>query len=188
MRALLALTLLLHAPVQVAAQAATTATEPAPEAVTLEFLQALKRSDWAAAVSYSDPVEMAAFANIFHRLAETPGAEQELAQIFNLKEGEQVAALPPAELVARMLAYSIGRNPETSAALKTAEYQVLGRVDEGSDQTHVVLRVTIRVQSAQVGTAEIRSLRHTAQGWRLQLPAEMKGMIAGFAAASGGEN
>jgi len=153
-----------------------------PESVVTVFLSGLTAGDWKSSTRLMDSAETAHFSDIIHRLASKPGVASGLAQAWHITEAE-VQSLSPSDLLAAIMQVAAGSSQATGDLLKTASYTILGRVDEGADQAHIVIRTRISVKGVEVSTTEVRSLRRSAVGWRIELPAEMKGLIAGFEAA-----
>jgi len=152
-----------------------------PESVVVGLLRHLQRHDWPGVAAYYDPAEVARFADVMHRFLAVPGAGEGLAQALSLSVEESLALSPPA-LFAQFLALGARTNPEVFDALKTAEYRVVGRVEEDAAHIHLVLRGRMSLKGLALNATELRSFRQTSRGWRLELPNEMQGFIVGLEA------
>ena len=158
---------------------------PAPsapaESVATSFLTHMKAQDWPGAAQYFDSREIARFADVFQRYAAQPQAGEGMAQILGITR-EELLALPPADLFAQFLAVGAKANPDLYEAMKTSTYQILGRIAEDSDQVHLVLRGAMTLKGVAFSAVEVRSFHRSPQGWRLQMPPEMSGLVLGLEA------
>jgi hypothetical protein len=179
---------------QAAAQTAPDATSPADVARLVYTL--VDGGNWPGAAALLDPEAMADFqreqvehARAMARWAEARpegtggappvGGDLLLRYIYKVRTPDELAALPPATVTARMLAAkhrrhrSRPRGPPTPPEPLVTRV-VVGSVAEGDSLAHVVLRTRIEgaavpLPSPVADAADVLTLRRTAAGWRAQL-------------------
>lgn len=177
---------LLLLPITLAGQAIP-ASLPA-DSVTMRMLSAIQKQDYSAAATFFDPVETDEFIAAFRPLTSSPEAAATFAQALGLPDGAALASATPTELLGRFLSVAAKANPDAFESVSTARYAIVGQVMEGGTQTHVVLRASLSMKGYDITTAELRSLIKRDVGWRIQLPAEMRGMIVGLKVAAQSQN
>lgn len=144
-----------------------------PEAAAAALYAAMQRSDWKGAAALFDPAALKEFRDTMAPLlelgADSPQAGA-LAMMFGGLEPAKLKAASDAEFFAAFFGGIVA-----SAGVKLDRQQVLGSVAEG-DTRHVVTRNTASGMGMQITQMEVVSVRKTADGWRVLLSGEMKGM------------
>lgn len=144
-----------------------------PEAAAAALYAAMQRGDWKGAAALFDPAALKEFRGTMAPLLElgADGAQAEaLAMMFG---GLEPAELKAASDTAFFAAFFGGI--VASTGVKLDQQQVLGSVAEG-DVRHVVTRNTVSGMGIRLTQMEVVSARKTADGWRVLLSGEMKGM------------
>jgi hypothetical protein len=169
--------------------AVTAAQEPVvlpasfpPESVAVAFFKHHHSYGWHGSAPYFDPAELGRFADIIQRFLERRDTRKGLAKIFQLSVAE-IQALSPQALLEHFLTLASKREPTIFNAARTATFATLGRVEEDSSHVHLVIRTELAFRGMGFAATEVRSFRRTPDGWRLELPYPMQGLMIGMEAA-----
>lgn len=158
---------------QGAAAAATAAQSP--EAAATALYQAMKRKDWTGAAALFDPEALKEFRQALAPLFEAASADEASAAAISTLFGGMGQARLKAVSDAEFFAAFFG-GVSAAAGVSLDSQQVLGSVAEHDDLRHVVTRNTASGSGLTLTKMEVVSTRRTADGWRILLSGDMKGM------------
>ncbi len=149
-----------------------------PEQVTQEFVQATRDTNWSRMAALLHPTALAQFHSFFAPVLQcrTPEAAEARRAIFGITSSVQAARTPDSVLVAALFRTMSSQQSGFAEVLRTARLQVLGHVAEGNDTVHVVSRLTVVVDSMQVGQMEVVSLSRDGPTWRVLLKSDLSAL------------
>lgn len=146
-----------------------------PEQVSQEFLQATRDTNWSRVAALLHPAALAQFHGLFAPVLEcqTPQASEARRELFGITSAVQAARMPDSVLIAALFRATAGREAGLASILHTAQLQVLGHVAEGPDTVHVVSRLSVSIDSMQIGQMEVISLARDGPTWRVLLKSDL---------------
>ena len=151
-----------------------------PEDVARRALQALKqdRLDDFAALMHPEALARAKTLLLsIVRAAAKEGAEKEVLGLFRgVETPEQLEKLNDVEFFVSFYGGLTSMLPQMKELLEGAEVRVIGHVSEGKDVAHVVYRISMTSDGAQITKLTVLSVRKTEQGWRMLLSGDIEGV------------
>lgn len=153
-------------------------TAETPEEVAQQFVQATRDTNWSRVAALLHPAALAQFHSLFAPVLQcrTPEAEEARRSIFGITSMVQAARTPDSVLAASLFRAVARQEAGFANVLRTARLQVLGHVAEGADTVHVVSRVTVDVDSLEVGQMEVVSLAREGRTWRVLLKSDLSSL------------
>lgn len=174
--ALLTAALILLSPLARAAQS--------QEEITLKQIYATKSANWDEFTACMHPKAMARFKDLMMPVAEqataanTPDAKKILERVFGNQDLAKLKAATPPEFFRAFMANWAAKNPGFVEAMKGASVQVIGHLDEGADQSHIVYRLKMEAGGSDIVKLEIASMQKDGEEWRSQLSGELENLAA----------
>jgi hypothetical protein len=168
-------------PVGLAAQAET------PEAVTQNYLDAMRRRDWKEIATLTHPDAFIELRQLLHPLFESslPEADDFRQEFLGVRTVDEAKALTDTTVFINFLRLMGERLPPIEDGLRRAVIEPIGHVARG-DTAYVVYRSTTTVQAMPVSTLSVFSLRAVGDTWRAQLTADFTSLATALRQALGG--
>lgn len=175
-----ALAALLWAPLAQAADAAAAVDLSQPEAVVEAMSGRAQARDWKGVAALFDPAALKDFRGLLAPLValaakEAPeagaGPDPRLALLFAGMDAKQLAGASDADFFAAYMGGMVNM-----AQADVGKTEILGSVAEGEDRRHVVVRSTASAMGIAITKMQVVSLRHRAEGWRIELSGDVRGM------------
>lgn len=158
--------------------AGAAAAQETPEAVALRYFESMRANDLAANAALMDPEALASLKRTFTPLVELDTQGEVMRMLFGVGSRAEYDALAPAALYQRFLTTVMNLQPDMRAVMAGSTAQVIGRVDEGADTSHVVYRIGMEIEGARMSKIETISLRRTPAGWRTMLSADVENFVS----------
>jgi hypothetical protein len=169
-----------------------TAQAPAPPAPGSPEEIAGKAADAASAGRFDDfgklmdPESLKAFHDGFTGVfdeAEKAGKQELIGQVlpalFGVKTLDQFRGLEDGACFVSFMRANFNANPVLRDALARGKNEILGRVDEAKNTTHVVCRMTLGPAAGESGPImSVISLRKVDQSWRMLLSGDVDALMA----------
>ena len=157
---------------------------PSQEEITLKQIYATKVANWDEFTACMHPKALARFKELMMPVAEqataanTPDAKKILERVFGNQDLAKLKAAPPPEFFSNFMANWAAKNPGFVEAMKGASVQVIGHLDEGEGQSHVVYRLKMEAGGAEIVKLEIASMEKDGNEWRSKLSGELENLAA----------
>ena len=177
---LAALTLLVVTAGPVSGQAPAAVARPAadsPEAVTQRYIATLKAGDFAATARLMHPSALSAVRRLAMVLAQRDQSGRTRQELFGSADPKG-GSLTDAQVYERFLRGTVGAQPAALELMKSARAEILGHVNEGAEQAHVVYRQHLDYQGMKLNKVDVLTLRRANGEWRAMLTADFEQMIA----------
>ncbi len=157
------------------------AARETPEAVAKAYFAAMKEGDWAKLAGLMSPEALASVKDVFAGVIDADKKGEAARSIFGLKSGAEYAQLGETAVFERVMSFIVNSVPEMKTVLASSTTSILGKVDEGSDLTHVVFRTRIKAPDSEVDEVDLISLKKRGETWRALLTAELEELIMDLA-------
>jgi hypothetical protein len=162
----------------------TPAGEPkpgAPEKVVLASFAAQRKLDWETYAGLMHPEGLKEFKDLLVPVlkgAEKKGREEQ-AGLLTLFQGARdlktVLSWEPREFFLRFLKATASRSP-LKANFTGTTAKVLGKVPEGANRVHVVVRVTRTMGKVKLSKVEVVTVKRSGAAWKVTMPEELRGL------------
>jgi hypothetical protein len=139
------LLVLLGAPV--AWPSSAQAPDDAPQQVTSRFVAAMRAGDWHGMAVLMHPDALRQMRELLAALFEAPNADDVRQQLLGVTTLAEARAMSDTAVFAAVMRVMGERDAGLAAVLRSAQVEILGRVDEGRDTTHVVYRMAMTVDA-----------------------------------------
>lgn len=151
-----------------------------PEQVAGQYMAATRAADWAGMARLMHPSALRQMRELFDAILSSADAEAAEArqQLFGVRSAAEAAAMPDTLLFTNFLRTVMAMQAEVTSALRTAEMQVLGHVNEGADTVHVLTRLTLTVETIPISQMDVMSFGRLGPTWRGLLKADFTAMAA----------
>ena len=153
-----------------------------PEQVTDRFIAAMRAGDWERMASLMHPNALQEMRHLLAALFEAPNADQFRQQLLGVSTVATARALSDTAVFSSLMR-TTSQQADLANALKSAQVQILGRVNEGADTTHVVYRMAMTINGIAITRMDVMSLARSPFGWRGLLKGDVSGLAAGIRAA-----
>jgi hypothetical protein len=156
-------------------------TDPAPEKVALASFAAQRKLDWEAYADLMHPEGLNDFKGLLApvlRAAEKKGREEQaglLTLFHGARDLKTALAWEPKEFFLRFQNATASRYPLKDNFTGTTA-KVLGKVPEGANQTHVVVRVTRTMGKTKLTRVEVVTVKRSGGAWKVAMPEELRGL------------
>lgn len=155
-----------------------------PEAVVSRQLEAMRAGDWEKFTASMHPSALQEFQNsLVSMIGAAPEGgprDEMLKAFFDGKSVADLTGITSSAFFATFMTNFSNLNPALKQGMAGAEGQVLGHVDEGSDKTHVVMRMTVSMGETQVTKMDVTSLQREGDSWKALLKGDMQAVVAGM--------
>lgn len=159
----------------ISAQAAT--AQDTPVDVARRHFAALKSGNVDAYMDLMHPDELAKFKSMLAPAMAADTSGEGAKQLFDLNNSAEFMRLTDREVFARVLKKFVMDSPDFQETMTTMQVEPIGSVMEGTDMSHVVYRMKIRIyDEVDVTSMEVVSMRRFNNSWRMMLDKEMEGM------------
>jgi hypothetical protein len=148
-----------------------------PEAFARRYVATLVAGDFAANARLMHPQALGTIRRFVTVLAERDSTGQAVRQLLGV-ERSGVAALTDEQVYERFLRTVVGSQPEFLAAMRKSRTDIIGHVDEGTDQTHVLYRLHLEVQGIRLAKIDVLTAKRVGGEWRAMLTGDIEGLIA----------
>lgn len=158
-----------------------------PEQVAKDYLKAFEQGGMEATIKYYHPESLKRFQAMMLPAFEN---QTETAKIFventwgKSLSYEELQKMPAQEFVSKVYAGFDKLRGANNVKIVSSTY--LGKVKEGDDLVHVLMRNRVQMQGAEPGhdatleKVQVTSLKAHKDSWRLQLSQEMEGASKAF--------
>jgi hypothetical protein len=153
-----------------------------PEAVAKQLMSTLSAGDFAANAALMHPSALATFRRFVVGLSASDSSGATLKQVFGVSSSAALDTLSDAQLYARFFGAMVAAQPEMSATIRSATYDVIGHVNEAPDLAHVVYRMTMTVDGIAVRKVTVLTLRRYGTTWRAMLTTDLENLISRLSA------
>lgn len=165
-----------------AAADTTRASQPqTPEAFAQRYVATLVAGDFAANARLMHPQALGTIRRFVTVLAARDTTGEALRQLLGVGP-KGVAALTDEQVYERFLRTIIGSQPEFLEAMRKSRTDIIGHVDEGVEQTHVLYRLHLEVQGIRLAKIDVLTLKRSGVEWRAMLSGDIEGLIARLSA------
>lgn len=111
--------------------------------------------------------------------ADKDGKSGQLIPLFDgVKSVADLKALDDRQFFVKYLRGVMAMQPGLKKAMAGAKIDMLGHVDEGSDKTHVVYKLTLEFDGTPIEKMTVNSLQKQGSKWALLLSGDTEGMVA----------
>jgi hypothetical protein len=155
-----------------------------PEAVAAAYMEAMRAGDWRAMADLMHPDALRELRGLVGPIMRHPETAQLRMAMFQTNDTLALAAISDDAFFAAFTQFVMSQDPISSAALRSAEIEVLGRIMEG-DTAHVVSRMSMVVEGASVSKMEVASFRRADGKWRSLLTGDVSGIASMLQGAIG---
>ena len=173
--------ILLAAPV--AWPSAAQAPDDAPQQVTSRFVAAMRAGDWNGMAVLMHPDALRQMRQLLAALFEAPNADEMRQQLLGVTTLAEARAMSDTAVFAAVMRVMGERDPGLAAVLRSAQVEILGRVDEGRDTTHVVYRMAMTIEGTPITRMDVMTLARSPHGWRGLLKGDLTALGAAVRAA-----
>jgi hypothetical protein len=175
------LLVLLGAPV--AWPSSAQAPDDAPQQVTSRFVAAMRAGDWHGMAVLMHPDALRQMRELLAALFEAPNADDVRQQLLGVTTLAEARAMSDTAVFAAVMRVMGERDAGLAAVLRSAQVEILGRVDEGRDTTHVVYRMAMTVEGTPITRMDVMTLARSPDGWRGLLKGDLSALGAAVRAA-----
>jgi hexokinase len=116
-------------------------------------------------------------------LFEAPNADDVRQQLLGVTTLAEARAMSDTAVFAAVMRVMGERDAGLAAVLRSAQVEILGRVDEGRDTTHVVYRMAMTVEGTPITRMDVMTLARSPNGWRGLLKGDLSALGAAVRAA-----
>ncbi len=155
-----------------------------PEQVARKVADATKAADWKAFAACFHPGALADLKRLLRDLTADEGTRVMAKTFVGLSTPEELDKLSGEQVLERFMSKISEQVPGFAEALKGADIQILGHVDEKPDLAHVVSRNRVKVGELKVTKMEVISLRRQGNRWKALLSGSLEGMVEQLRAAA----
>jgi hypothetical protein len=149
-----------------------------PEVVAQLYVSAMRQGDWQGMSRLMHPEALRQLRILLGPMLEAPEAEELREAVLGLRTAADARALGDTALFAGFLKAVAGQSPELERVLKGARTEIIGKVSEGADTVHVLMRVTLTVEGIQVSQMDIWTACRYGNTWRGMLKGDMAALAA----------
>jgi hypothetical protein len=155
-----------------------------PEAVAAAYMAAMRAGDWQAMADLMHPDALSELRGLLGPIMRHPETAQLRMAMFQTNDTLALDAVSDDAFFAAFTQFVLSQDPASSAALRNAEIEVLGRIMEG-DTAHVVSRMSMVVEGVNVSKMEVASFRLADGKWRSLLSGDVSGIATMLQGALG---
>lgn len=152
-----------------------------PRSVFEAYVKTCQASDWKAMATYLDPASLASLQGLLvevSKAAAGKGQDKQVLNAFTSAESiDGLARQSGAEAFSGLLSGLSRMNPDFQQALASSTFDYLGEIKEGDNLVHIVHRTKTKLMGVEITKVAVTTLRKTPAGWRLELDAEIKGLV-----------
>jgi hypothetical protein len=159
------------------ASAALPGAAETPEAFARKVADVTKTADWKGFAALFDPDALTELKKLLRGLLAEESTRPMGKAFTGLATAEEVDKLSGEQVFERFMSTVSTNIPGFTEALKSADIQVIGHVDEKPDLAHVVTRNTVKVGEVKVTKMEVISLRKQGDSWRALLSGSLEGVV-----------
>jgi hypothetical protein len=151
-----------------------------PDSVALAFARALSQHDFSAAAALVYPASLSELQDDLVIVAGAAPDEERARWMTGVESAQAVAALPPGEAFAHHMNRLLDIMPHLGQAFRAYNPRLIGTMVK-SDTAYVVLGVQATEMSTVLEDAHAPRLLRSDRGWRVLLPARLRGLAANLA-------
>jgi hypothetical protein len=159
------------------ALASLPAAAETPEAFARKVADVTTAADWKGFAALFDPEALADLKRLLRGMLAEETTRPMGKAFTGLSTAEEADKLSGEQVFERFMANVSGNIPGFTEALKSADIQVIGHVDEKPDLAYVVTRNTVKVGESKITKMEVISLRKQGDSWRALLSGSLEGVI-----------
>lgn len=156
-----------------------------PETTFERFMDAMRRSDWAACSRIMHPEALAEFHAIFSAMSQADESGEEARMFLGVEKPEEAATLSPKATFERVMQGIIAINPGMKQIFTTVKAAILGSVPE-DDVIHAVHRMSIEVEGTTISKVAVAPFKRDSDELRALFTADMQGMTQAIQRQIGG--
>ena len=149
-----------------------------PEAVTQQYVTALRANDWKRMTALMHPQALARFRGMMSAVLHSNEGKSLRDEFFGGATAAQLDSLNDADFYSRFLAAVMRSEPDLEAAMDSAQITIVGHVEESPDIVHVVFTMRLAMGPISISKPDIVTLKRQGNTWRALLRAEMEIMAA----------
>lgn len=166
-------------------------SQETPESVAKAYMEASRQADWIKAASYMHPDALKQLRDLFAPLVAATKSEKEKLEmegVLGVKDKAEFDKLSDAEVFGKLLGFMSSVTPELKNVLNSSMFDILGNIQESADLTHILYRMTIKVdlpglkEPISMTKLEVISMRRFETSWRAELSGDLQGMAKAMAA------
>lgn len=136
-----------------------------PEAVADLFLRSVRAIRWSAAAQFIDDETLERFRSTVTMMSD-PDTTGQVRTYLTGVDSAGLAELSAATVFDRAIGVMIDDMPGLMHSIYARDDEVIGHVDEGSEDGHTVYRTTARISGA-VPEVKVMQMRRSPGGWRV---------------------
>jgi hypothetical protein len=154
-------------------------SEPRPaEAVASAAMESTRRGDWAGFAHSMHPEALTRAKELFRPVVAADESGRAGRLFFGVSTVKQYDAMSDSSAFRALMEHLVKNLPAFAEAMKTADFKILGKVDEGGNLVHVVYRADASAEDLTVTRTSVMSLRKYHGEWRLLLTGNIEGLAA----------
>ena len=154
-----------------------------PEDIARRYSDALKTKDWAGATALMHPDALSRLKQLMRPLV-TERPVDLGNRLFRVRAASEFEALTDSEVFGRLMVSLSENSAAVMPLLASVETTPIGRIKEGPDIVHIVLRVRISGKTIVSSDVAVRTVKRHGKEWRLMLPGSLEGLVAWWTDAS----
>jgi hypothetical protein len=110
--------------------------------------------------------------------ADKEGKSGQIVPLFGVKSVADLKVLDDRQFFVKYLRGVMGLQPELKKAMAGAKVDMLGRVDEGTEKTHIIYKLNLTFDGTPIESITVNSLQKQGPKWALLLSGDTEGMVA----------
>jgi hypothetical protein len=148
-----------------------------PEQAAKKVAEATKAADWKAFAALFHPEALADLKRLLRDLTAEETTRDMAKMFLDVSTPEELDKLSGEQVFERFMGKISAKVPGFGDALKSADIQILGHIEEKPDLAYVVSRNTIKVGEAKITKMEVISLRKQGDSWKALLSGSLEGVV-----------
>jgi hypothetical protein len=149
-----------------------------PEQVAKKVADATKAADWKAFSALFHPDALAELKKLLREITAEESTREMSKMFLGVTTPAELDKMTSEQVFERFMGTISTQIPGFADALKSADIQIVGHLEEKPDLAYVVTRNTVQVGELKMTKMEVISLRKQGDTWKALLSGSMEGFVA----------